>query len=127
MPIRFLDRRSCRGLLLLAPLGALVLTGCGTDGFARDSLIENQGAEAFLDRIQQNCAKLSVGNQQIDWMLSQDSNDTVFVDTTSKYYFGQISAAQYRSNIEAFYPTGTNGPALDCIQAQLPARASPQG
>jgi hypothetical protein len=126
MSTRPLDRCPCRGLLLLVPLGALALPGCGTDGFARDTLIENRGAEAFLDRIQQNCAKLSVGNQQIDWMLSQDSNDTVFVDTTSKYYFGQISAAKYRSNIEAFYPTGTNGPALDCIDAQLKKGTSPQ-
>lgn len=127
MPIRSPACLLRCGLLLLAPLGVLALAGCGADGLARDSLIEDPGAEAFLDRIERNCAKLSVGNQQLDWMLSQDNNDTVFVDTTSKYYFGQISAAQYRSNIEAFYPTGTNGPALDCIDAQLPRRTNPQG
>lgn len=119
MSIFVVPGRRWRAALLPIVLAWLVLPGCGTDGFARDSVIENQGAEAFLDRIQSNCGKLSVGNQQLDWMLSQDTDDTVFVDITSKYYFGQIDAKQYRSNIEAFYPTGTNQPALDCIDAQL--------
>lgn len=98
--------------------GLLVLAGCGTNGFSPDALIENPGAEAFLDRIEKNCAKLSVGNQPLNWLLSTSSNDVTFVDVTSKFYFGQISAEQYASNINAFYPTGTNKPALDCIFKQ---------
>ena len=98
--------------------GLLSVAGCGTNGFSPDALIENPGAEAFLDRIQKNCAKLSVGNQPLNWLLSTSSNDVIFVDATSKFYFGKISAQQYASNINAFYPTGTNQPALDCIFKQ---------
>jgi hypothetical protein len=109
------------------PLLALVLVGCGADGFARDSVVENSGAEDFLDRIQQQCGKLSVGNQQIDYLLSPGSNDVDFVDVASKYYLGQFTAQQFRDNIEAFYPTGTNGPALDCIDAQISKRPNSPG
>jgi hypothetical protein len=99
----------------------LTLAGCGANGFAPDALVENPGAEAFLDRIQQNCAKLSVGNQQLDWLLSNNSHDTFFVDLTSKFWFDQINSGQYTDNINAFYPTGTNQAALDCIFKQRKA------
>jgi hypothetical protein len=98
--------------------GILGAAGCGTNGFSPDALIENPGAEAFLDRIEANCGKLSVGNQPLNWLLSTSNNDVVFVDVTSKFYLGQIPAAEYASNINAFYPTGTNQPALDCIFRQ---------
>jgi len=109
--------------LALLVLAALALPGCGADGFARDSVVESQGADAFLNRIQNNCAKLSVGNQQLGWMLSSDNNDVGFVDAASKYYLGQFTAKQFRDYIESFYPTGTNGPALDCIDSQLRTQA----
>jgi hypothetical protein len=111
--------------LILLPLCALLLPGCGADGFARDSVVESSGAAGFLDRIQRNCAKLSVGNQQLDWLLQPGSNDVGFVDAASKYYLGQFNAKQFRDYINAFYPTGTNGPALDCIDSQLQAQAKP--
>lgn len=98
--------------------GLLAMAGCGTNGFSPDALIEDPGAEAFLDRIEKNCAKLSVGNQPLNWLLSTSSDDVTFIDVTSKFYFGQISPEQYQSNINAFYPTGTNQPALDCIFKQ---------
>ncbi len=46
------------------------------------------------------------------------SHDTFFVDLTSKFWFGQLTPAQYADNINAFYPTGTNQAALDCIFQQ---------
>ena len=104
--------------ILLPTLFLLVLTGCGPGGFARDALVEDPGAEAFLNRIQQNCGKLSVGNQPLNWLLSSTSDDVTFIDMTSKYYFGQFSAKDYTDGINAFYPTGTNQPALDCIFKQ---------
>lgn len=119
-PIRCL-RTPC---FILLPLCALALPGCGTDGFARDSVVEDSGAEAFLDRIQTNCAKLSVGNQQLDWLL-QGSNDVGFVDAASKYYLGQFNTKQFRDYINSFYPTGTNDPALGCIDSQLQTPANP--
>jgi hypothetical protein len=105
------------GALLLAGI-VCALTGCGPNGFARDSLVENKGAEAFLNRIQNNCGKLSVGNQPLNWLLSTSSNDVTFVDMTSKLYLGQFSPKDYTDGINAFYPTGTNQPALDCIFKQ---------
>lgn len=111
-PGRFLTA----GLLTTALLG---LAGCGANGFSPDALVENPGAEAFLDRIEKNCAKLSVGNQPLNWLLSTASNDTFFVDLSSKLWFGQLTAAQYTDNINGFYPTGTNQPALVCIFEQL--------
>jgi hypothetical protein len=127
MPIRPPMRRLRRVSLWLPALCVLALPGCGADGFARDSVIESSGAEGFLDRIQSNCAKLSVGNQQLDYLLSSSNDDVGFVDAASKYYLGQFTAKQFRDYIEAFYPTGTNGPALDCIDAQLGTGAKPAG
>lgn len=102
----------------LAAASLLSLTGCGPSGFARDSLVENKGAEGFLNRIQQNCGKLSVGNQPLNWLLSTSSNDVTFVDMSSKLYLGQFTPKDYKDGINAFYPTGTNQPALDCIFKQ---------
>ena len=104
------------GALLAAALFAL--TGCGPNGFARDSVVESKGAEGFLDRIQQNCGKLSVGDSPINFLLSTSSNDVTFVDMTSKLYLGQFSRKDYTDGINAFYVTGTNQPALDCIFKQ---------
>jgi hypothetical protein len=122
---RSTHRRLSGASLLLASLCALALQGCGADGFARDTLIENKGAEAFLDRVQQACAKLSVGNQQIAQLMEPGSNDVGFVDAASKYYLGQFTTKQFHDYIEAFYPTGTNGPALACIDAQMAKSANP--
>lgn len=112
------SRSPKRNRLLLA-VSLLVLAGCGADGFSRDALVESPNAEAFLDRIQANCGKLSVGNQPIGWLLSTSSNDTTFVDASSKLFLGQFSRSDYASFIDSFYPTGTNRPALDCIYKQL--------
>jgi hypothetical protein len=105
--------------VLLLSASLLTLAGCGADGFSRDALVESPKAEAFLDRIETNCGKLSVGNQPIGWLLSTSSNDTTFVDASSKLYLGQFSRSDYASFIDSFYPTGTNQPALDCIFKQL--------
>jgi hypothetical protein len=48
-----------------------------------DRLVEYEGAEAFLERIAQNCGTLSVGNQQLKYLLDVNSGDTYFVDETS--------------------------------------------
>ncbi|WP_295453729.1 hypothetical protein [uncultured Thiodictyon sp.] len=105
------------GAALLA-VSLCALAGCGPNGFARDSVVEDKGSEAFLDRIQKNCAKLSVGDSPINFLLSTASNDVTFVDMTSKLYLGQFSRKDYTDGINAFYATGTNQPALDCIFKQ---------
>jgi hypothetical protein len=98
--------------------GTLGLAACGNP-VVDDRVVENKGAEAFLDRIAQNCGKLSVGNQQLNYLLDQSNDDTYFVDESSKLYFGRVDKAAYATDINAFYPTDTNQPALDCIFKQL--------
>lgn len=48
-----------------------------------------------------------------------NSDDTYFVDESSKLYFGRVSRDQYASDIDAFYPGGANQDALACIFDQL--------
>jgi hypothetical protein len=100
-------------------VGTMALGGCGSDPVVSDRFVENKGAEAFLDRIAQNCGTLSVGNQQIRYLLDVNSDDTYFVDVSSKLYFGRVEKDAYTSDINAFYPTGTNQAALECIFQQL--------
>lgn len=125
MHIRLANRPLRRAGLVLLPLCALALSGCGADGFARDSVVESTGAEGFLDRIQKNCGQLSIGNRQIVELLAPGSDDTTFVDAASKYYLGQFTAKDFRDFIYSFYPTRANGPALDCIDSQLKTTAAP--
>jgi hypothetical protein len=99
--------------------GTMALAGCGGNAALSDRVVENKGAEGFLDRIEQNCGTLSVGNQQIKYLLGMSSDDTYFVDETSKLYFGRVEKDAYATDINAFYPTGTNQAALDCIFQQL--------
>jgi len=115
-----MSQNTKRALLLGALVGAMGLSACGGANPAiADRLVESRGAEAFLDRIAKNCGKLSVGNQQLDYLLDESSDDTYFVDETSKLYFGRVDKAAYSADLNSFYPTDTNGPALDCIFAQL--------
>lgn len=99
-------------------VGALGLTACGNP-VVDDRVVENKGAEAFLDRIAKNCGNLSVGNQQLRYLLDESNDDTYFVDESSKLYFGRVDKAAYATDINAFFPTDTNQPALDCIFEQL--------
>lgn len=113
-------RRHMQYIPLLSVLvGAAVLPACGGNPALSDRLVENTGAEAFLDRIAQNCGTLSIGDQQLKYLLDVNSDDTYFVDVSSKLYFGRVSRDQYASDINAFYPTGANRDALTCISAQL--------
>jgi hypothetical protein len=97
----------------------LALGGCAGNAVLSDRLVEDPGAEAFLDRIEQQCGGLSLGNQQLRYLLSADSDDTYFVDATSKLYLGGVDRASYASGIDSFYPSGRNQEALQCIFAQL--------
>ncbi len=98
---------------------AIALHGCGGDLVAPDSVVEDPGAKAFLDRVDKRCGKLSLGNQPLNYLLDVNGNDVYFIDETSKLYFGKVERATFADDINSFYPTGANQPALDCIFAQL--------
>jgi len=105
--------------LAIALAGVAALSGCGGNPALSDRLVEDPGAEAFLDSIQKNCGSLSVGAQELKYLLSMSSSDTYFIDETSKLYFGRVGKDAYATDINAFYPVGNNQPALDCIFSQL--------
>lgn len=100
-------------------IATIVLHGCGGDLVAPDSITEDPGAEAFLDRVDKVCGKLSIGNQPLNYLLDASGNDTYFIDESSKFYFGKVDQATFADNINSFYPTSANQAALDCIVAQL--------
>jgi hypothetical protein len=101
--------------ILIAGACALALTGCGAGGFSQEGVATND----FLNRIQQNCGKYSIGHQPIAWLLSDSNTDTSFVDATSKLYSGQFSRSDYEDYLSSFDPGGTSRAALDCIYKQL--------
>jgi len=93
----------------------LALSACGGGLVAPEGVQSN----AFLDQVSASCGKLSIGNQQIDYLLDFNSNDVYFVDEASKLSAGEIDKATFADDINSFYPTGANQRALDCIFAQL--------
>lgn len=96
-------------------LALFVLSGCG------GGLVAPEGPEsnAFLNRVDANCGRLNIGNQPIDYLLDMNSNDTYFIDEASKLSAGMVDKATFANDINSFYPTGSNGAALECIFAQL--------
>lgn len=91
-------------------LGA-VLSGCGGTLVAP----EGPASNAFLDKVDDRCGKLSVGAQPINYLLDVNSNDTTFLDETAKFGAGMIDAQTYASDINSFFPTGNNQAAITCI------------
>lgn len=91
------------------------LAGCG------GSLVAPEGPQtnAFLNKVDANCGKLNIGAQPIGYLLGANSDDTYFVDETSKLAAGRIDQSTYASDINAFYPAGDNSAALDCVFAQM--------
>jgi hypothetical protein len=110
-----------RGLMLVGLVANLA--GCGTEGFVRDSLVEDPGANAFLTQVGKQCGDRNVGTATIAWLL-QNQDDVYFVDLTSKLYFGDVSKGKYADDLSAFYPVGDTSRAVECVVQQLPK--SPQ-
>jgi len=113
-------RQHTQSMFLLGALaGFAVLAGCNLSPAISDRLDENKGAEAFLDRVAKNCGKLSLGNQPVDYLLDDNSDDTYFIDESSKLYFGKVDRGTYTADINSFYPTDDNRQTLRCIFEQL--------
>jgi hypothetical protein len=90
---------------------ALTLGGCAPDAWNA-----NSASGAFLDHISRTCPQ-NIGNTDIETRVD---NDAYFIDEVTNLYFGQISRAQFASDISVFYP-GENQAAIDCILAKLPS------
>ncbi|MBK5940436.1 hypothetical protein [Halochromatium roseum] len=100
---------------IIRPVGLLVLGailgGCGGTLVAP----EGPASNAFLDKVDERCGKLSVGGQPISYLLDVDSNDTTFLDETAKLGAGMIDGQTYVNDLNSFYPTGNNQAAMRCI------------
>ena len=110
---------SFKTLTSLTAVLPLLIAGCGGEAMAPDPIVENPNAEAFLDQVQRECGHLNLGSQPIGFLLSSSSDDTYFVDETTKLFAGRVSQEGYRDDINAFYPAGENEKALNCIFGQL--------
>ncbi len=87
------------------------LTGCGGNLVAP----EGPASNAFLDKVDARCGKLNVGSQPINYLLDVGSDDTSFLDETTKLGAGMIDAQTYANDINSFYPMGNNQAAIDCV------------
>jgi hypothetical protein len=108
-------------------LSGLMLSGCQGGLVAPDAVVEKPGVEAFYNQIANACGHHSLGNQPLNYLINisnSDDND-YFLDETSKLYYGRIDRSTYATDINGFFPTDANQPALNCIFAQLDA-ASPR-
>ena len=101
--------------LAVAFVPLFALTACGSTLVAPEGAASN----AFLDQVQSACGKLNIGAQPIDYLLGEASDDTYFVDETSKLGAGRIDRATYTNDINSFFPAGDNRAALACIFDQL--------
>ena len=108
-----------RALRVSAFTLVLLLAGCGGALVAPDALVEDPGAEAFLDQVAKDCGDKSIGNSPLNYLINE-SDDAYFIDVTTKLYFGRITPEQYRDDINGLYPIGANEGALRCIIALLP-------
>lgn len=92
----------------------IALAGCGADLIAP----EGPQTNAFLNQVAARCGELTIGSQPIDYLLGVNADDAYFLDETSKLAAGDIGSEAYREDINAFYPTGDNQAALDCVVRQ---------
>jgi len=99
----------------IALVTALATAGCGGNLVAP----EGPASNAFLNKVDAACGKLNIGDQPIDYLLGDASDDVTFVDETAKLGTGEITPATYRDDLNSYYPVGNNGPAIDCVIKQL--------
>ncbi|NCC27461.1 MAG: hypothetical protein EOM22_04705 [Gammaproteobacteria bacterium] len=119
--MKALEGTCVRTTLAITGVVLLTVSGCGGNLVAPDSLIEKPGVEGFYNQIADACGHHSLGNQPLNYLInisSGDDND-YFLDETSKLYYGRIDRTTYATDINGFFPTDTNTPALNCIYAQL--------
>ena len=112
-----------------APLTAtmlltLLLGGCGQGLMAPDAWNENSGAEAYLDQIAKQCGDKTIGGSALRDLVNGFQNDQqqsdVFIDLTTKLYFGKASPSDYSDTINSLFPRGNNKEGLECVLSLLP-------
>lgn len=103
-----------RTLILLGLAAALA--ACAPDSWRSAPTFND-----FLRQISQECHPNSIGKMQISNLTS----DPFFINQTSRLYHKSISARQYVTAMNAFFP-GNNAAALDCILERVPRGSTPK-
>jgi hypothetical protein len=98
----------------------LVVAGALLGACAPDSWRAAPSFNDFLRQISQECHPNSIGKMQISNLTS----DPFFINQTSRLYHKSISARQYVTAMNGFYP-GNNAAALDCILERVPRGSAP--
>ena len=104
-------------LALLASVLPLLLAGCAADAWRAES-----GYDAYLDRVQKNCAGLRIGGRLIDEPLL---NDPYFLDITSRFFNGRVGQPEFVDALTSFYNAKDDSPGIGCLLQQMPAPSSP--
>jgi len=110
--------------LTALPLRLVFLLALATSqsGCAPGAWDDQPGYDAFLDIIENACPQ-RIGGVEISTL---ENNDASFLDTTSKLYYGKMSAADYRQFITSFHDSSTEtNQAINCIISRLPNTAPP--
>lgn len=105
---------SPRSLLLVAALlGAL--GGCAPDAWK-----PNPTYDTFLNKVDKNCGTMRIGEVTISQLMNPGSNlySTYFVDLTSRFDLGRVSAEDYVDGISSTFTTIRDSAGIRCIVAQ---------
>ena len=84
------------------------------------------GFNAYLGQIANACKPLMLGSYDMTYRIQRqglyDDDYNYFLDVTSRLYYQNMTAADYRSSINGFFGAGaTTDRGIDCIIAKLPA------
>lgn len=113
-----------RAGLALALLLALLASACAPDAFVPRSA--SKSFDAYLNTLKRACPNLIIGRSDIARSLQYGAGDGDYawwLDMTSRLYYGQVTAASYRSAVNAQLGPGTgNADAFDCIIDNLPTQ-----
>ena len=91
------------------------LTGCAPDAWK-----PNPTYDAFLNKVDKNCGPMRIGEASISQLLNPGSNlySAYFVDMTSRFETGRISADAYKEGIASTFTTILDTAGIRCIIAQ---------
>jgi len=112
---------------LAAAMAALAaLAGCAPDAWQN---VRATGFNDYLDTVQAQCQPLWIGSMNLPRFdasaaAGQDSNYTALLDSASRLYYGRMSAADFRSSVQALAGSSTDARtnrSIDCMVAKLPA------
>ena len=100
--------------LAAAVLLPLALVACASDAWK-----PNPKDSAFLNQVQRVCGTTRIGALEVRQLLDPGpTQSALFVDLTSRFDLGQISAEDYALGVSSALNAERNSPGIRCIVAQ---------